>query len=573
MYAPGVSSELPQPGQRIGRYRVESLLGEGGMGAVFAATNDVTGRAVAIKWMLPSMARSDEAVARFLAEARATARIEHPNVIQVLDMGQDGSAPFLVMERLRGESLGERLARVGRMSSAETLAVMIPACRGIAEAHSEGIIHRDLKPDNIFLCQGKDGSPRPPKVLDFGISKLYEEGDAKKLTQTGSIMGTPLYMSPEQVAARLDPDPAFDVYSIGVVLYECMAGRVPFDADGLFSLLQKIGSGDATPLRVAAPDVPPEVAEVVMRAMHVNRAHRYSSMLELAGELQRVQAHATSTSPMTPTRSGADMSQGTGPLIAPTSMGAPMGAPAHPPTSAHGQHPATAQHAAPLAATHVAAPQAPPDRTGLIVLGMAVGLLVVILIVGIGVAVVVKNMTNAPADTSIVPIGDAPAVQLGPNTGGAPARVEGLEIGLQFGGACTPSFQGRTTVIGSNGTLTISSIEGMGISGMITLGLPATAATSGVAVMSTRGRVDAPDTILHVMTGQTLWMNMAQDPSAVLTSGTPDPIGGQIRVRRFDANAAIADVTFEHVILQNMEDGSLCTIDGMLQTSGPVMGY
>src|SRR5690606_24411842 len=135
-----VVGDLPKPGDVIGvRYRIESLLGKGGMGAVFAAVNQATGRAVAIKWMLPSAARTKEAVARFLAEARATAKIEHPNVIQILDVGQDGDAPFLVMERLRGRSLAERLER-GRLSPEETLAVLIPALRGIAEAHAEGII-------------------------------------------------------------------------------------------------------------------------------------------------------------------------------------------------------------------------------------------------------------------------------------------------------------------------------------------------------------------------------------------------------------------------------------------------
>lgn len=543
------------------------------MGAVYAATNDVTGRAVAIKWMLPSVARSAEAVARFLAEARATARIEHPNVIQVLDMGQDGAAPFLVMERLRGESLGERLARVGRLSVAETLAVMIPACRGIAEAHSEGIIHRDLKPDNIFLCEGKDGSPRPPKVLDFGISKLYEEGDAKKLTQTGSIMGTPLYMSPEQVAARLDPDPAFDVYSVGIVLYECLAGRLPFDADGLFALLQKISSGDATPLRVAAPDVPPEVEEVVMRAMHVNRAFRYSSMEELAAELQRVQAHATPMSAMVRPDT-APRSPGTGPLISPTSVGSAAhpqtGHGGYPPTSHDGQ--AATPHPSPRPGhpvTAYSATAAPPDRTGLIVLGMAVALLVVLLIVGIGVAVVVKNMTNAPPDPSYSPVvSDAPGVQEGPSTGTLPTA--GFDADLQFGGACAPRFQGRTIVIGGSGTLTMTSTEGTTIGGMLTLGFSQAVTASGVAAISTRGRIDAPDTIVHVMAGRTMWMNMAKDASDVLTSSAPDPIAGQVRIQRFDGDAAISDVTFDHVVLQNMEDGSLCTIDGTLRTSGPV---
>ena len=595
MYAPRVSLELPQPGQRIGRYRVESLLGEGGMGAVFAATNDVTGRAVAIKWMLPSVARSDEAVARFLAEARATARIEHPNVIQVLDMGQDGLAPFLVMERLRGESLGERLARVGRMSSAETLALMIPACRGIAEAHSEGIIHRDLKPDNIFLCEGKDGSPRPPKVLDFGISKLYEEGDTKKLTQTGSIMGTPLYMSPEQVTAHLAPDAAFDVYSMGVVLYECLAGRAPFESDGIFGLLQKISAGDATPLRVAAPDVAPEIAEVVMRAMHINREYRYSSMTALADELERVRAYASAAPPIsTATRVDQVRGPATGPLVAPTSSGHPatshgnhaafshgshpQTAHANHPQTAHASHPPTALGGQPPTAfstppstpPDAALPTQPPDRTGLIILSMAVGLMVILLAVGVGVAVAVKHMTNAPPDPSYVPMGDDTPGD--PNTG-APPNAEGLEVDLQFEGTCAPRFQGRTMVNSSNGNLSITSFENSALSGSLSLSFSEGAIAAGVATFSTRGVLDAPETRVHVMHDGKVWLNMSKDGSQVLAGTSPDPIAGQVRIRRFDADAAISDVTFEHVVLQNADDGSLCTIDGTLRTNGPQAAF
>ncbi|MEM7609492.1 MAG: serine/threonine-protein kinase [Myxococcota bacterium] len=295
--------DLPQPGDFVGgRYKIDSLLGEGGMGAVFAATNGATGRPVAIKWMLPAMAKSQEALARFLAEARTTARIEHPNVIQILDVGQDGEAPFLVMERLRGESLGECLARRTRLAPAEAVDIVLAACQGIQEAHGEGIIHRDLKPDNIFLCQGKDGTPRPPKVLDFGISKLFDEtGGGQKLTQTGAIMGTPLYMSPEQLDGRTEPDAAFDVYAMGVVLYESLSGASPYDADTFFVLVQQIVGGQFRPLKTAAPWLSDPLVQVVERSMHPNRAQRYTTMRDLIAELQRVRpglATADQTGPM-----------------------------------------------------------------------------------------------------------------------------------------------------------------------------------------------------------------------------------------------------------------------------------
>src|SRR5262245_16188204 len=187
--------ELPQPGSVIaGRYRIESLLGQGGMGAVFAAVDARTGRAVALKWMSPSQIESADAVMRFLAEARATATIEHPNVVAVLDVGREGQAPFLVMERLRGESLRARLAG-GCLHWMEAIDLLIPACRGIAEAHREGVIHRDVKPDNIFLCETRGSNVPTVKVVDFGVAKL--RGAAGSLTKTGVVLGTISYMSPE----------------------------------------------------------------------------------------------------------------------------------------------------------------------------------------------------------------------------------------------------------------------------------------------------------------------------------------------------------------------------------------
>ena len=243
--------------------------------------------------MKPQMAKSPEALARFLAEARTTARIEHPNVIQILDVGQDGDAPFLVMERLRGESLGERLERDKRIPPAEAVDIIIAACNGVAEAHSEGIIHRDLKPDNIFLCESKDGQPRAPKVLDFGISKLFDDGGGKQqqLTQTGAIMGTPLYMSPEQLDGRTEPDARFDVYAMGVVLFETLAGTTPYNADTFFVLVQQIVAGNCVPLAQAAPWVPAELCALVGRAMHPKREMRFATMGELVVGLRHIKEH------------------------------------------------------------------------------------------------------------------------------------------------------------------------------------------------------------------------------------------------------------------------------------------
>ncbi|MFK7989757.1 MAG: serine/threonine protein kinase [Sandaracinaceae bacterium] len=278
---------LPQPGDVIAsQYRVDSLIGMGGMGAVFAGAHLRTERAVAIKWMLPAAAASADALQRFIAEARVTARIEHPNVVHIYDFGEDEGAPFLVMERLRGESLRERLDRVGRLSADHALRLIVPAMRGVAEAHREGIIHRDIKPDNIFLCQGKDGSEREAKVVDFGISKLYDGGASKNLTGTGMMMGTPHYMSPEQLNAPKDADVRFDVYALGVVLYETVTGRCPYDAEGIFQLVGQIMSSEPPSPRQFAPEVSPELEAVVLRAMHRDRSERYPDVASLIEALE-----------------------------------------------------------------------------------------------------------------------------------------------------------------------------------------------------------------------------------------------------------------------------------------------
>lgn len=287
------ANALPQAGQTLdGKYRIERLLGEGGMGAVFQGVNIATERPVAIKWLKPSLS-SREAVKRFLAEARITARIEHPNVIEILDMGQAGGAPYLVMELLRGESLAERIEE-GPIPPAEAVEILIAATRGVAEAHREGVIHRDLKPDNIFLCVGKDGSKRQPKVLDFGISKLGDKGKATALTQTGSIVGTPYYMSPAQLQGE-KAVPFFDTYALGVVLFEALSGRTPHEGNTLLELVANIVSHAPPSLLSFAPHVPPELAAICERALRSQGG--YTAANELLADLEELKNRLT-TGPM-----------------------------------------------------------------------------------------------------------------------------------------------------------------------------------------------------------------------------------------------------------------------------------
>lgn len=550
---------LPKPGDLIGvRYRIESMLGQGGMGAVFAAVNQATGRSVAIKWMLPGAARSQESLARFLAEARATAKIEHPNVIQVLDVGQAGECPFLVMERLRGRSLGERLTR-GRLSPHETLSVILPACRGVAEAHNEGILHRDLKPDNIFLCEGKDGSPRPPKVLDFGISKLYEEGGGQSLTRTGVAMGTPQYMSPEQLSAAADADVRLDVYAMGVVLYECLTGRPPYDGDGLFELVQQIAAGSPTPIRHLAPDVSPELEAVVMRAMASDRDHRHSSMHELVLDLERVSQRVQGGSaphPALPSTAAAFASSLPG-------ASTPVGG-----TGAHHGHSAQPSSGG-FAPGAVRAPSRGSSKLP-IVLGCG-ALALLLFTLSLGGAAYLFFQRDA-ADPAIEPTGGGPSARdvfdLGGQTEPTGSSDRTPRIDVTFSGACNPRFNNRLMVTGNAGSLNVMSTNMVGMTGAIMLTLEE---EPGTINLSTQHRMDT-QTAINVMVGQRLWTNMTIDIVAVQAGRIPDPVSGSITVTELDATLAVADVTFNDLTLQSTQDGSLCTLNGRLQTFGTTYG-
>jgi serine/threonine protein kinase len=278
---------MPKTGDSIaGKYKIDQLIGVGGMGAVFAATHQFTGKRVALKWMLPELARDNDAVHRFMREAHAAGRINHPNVVDVYDVGQHEDSYFLVMEYLQGEPLTSALARRD-MTPSEMLVLLLPAMRGVAAAHRQGVVHRDLKPDNIFLAYEEDGVRREAKVLDFGISKVTNEDNRDmRLTRTGAVVGTPYYMSPEQIRGSSGLDKRADIYAVGVILYEALSGQVPFRAETYGALVLEIATGVAQPLDQLVPGLSPDLSSVVLRAMARDVAQRYSTMEALISALE-----------------------------------------------------------------------------------------------------------------------------------------------------------------------------------------------------------------------------------------------------------------------------------------------
>ncbi|MCZ7677341.1 MAG: serine/threonine protein kinase [Sandaracinaceae bacterium] len=259
------------------RYRLEKQLGEGGMAEVFRAEDIASGRRVAVKILRPEIATNPEAVERTKREGELLSQIDNPAIVQVETFGQleDGTV-FLVMELLEGETLGERIRR-GPLDPAELAPIVAGTCAGLHAAHSRGIVHRDLKPDNVFLCPTEHGLQ--VKLLDFGISKVY---GGQKLTQTGEVLGTPRYMSPEQLGAEPDVDARVDVYALGVILYEALSGKPPFLASTPTDLIIAILNGKVAPLRSLRPDLPAGVESVVMRAMSKVRAARFDTAMAMA---------------------------------------------------------------------------------------------------------------------------------------------------------------------------------------------------------------------------------------------------------------------------------------------------
>jgi beta-lactam-binding protein with PASTA domain/predicted Ser/Thr protein kinase len=274
------------------RYRVEARIGAGGMAEVFRGIDPVLNRTVAIKVLLPQFARDAGFVARFRREAQAAARLSHPNIVGVFDTGSDGDTQYIVMEFIEGRTLAEFLATGRRLTTEQSIEIGQKIASALGVAHAQGIVHRDIKPANVMVT--RDGTV---KVMDFGIARMQSLETAP---QTSSVLGTPAYLSPEQAQGQA-VDARSDLYSLGVVLYELLAGRPPFTGDSPVAIAYKQVNETPVPPSALNREVPPALDAVVMKALSKNPANRYQTAAELSADLERAKrGQAVEATPLLP---------------------------------------------------------------------------------------------------------------------------------------------------------------------------------------------------------------------------------------------------------------------------------
>lgn len=291
MVAPGTQTSAPvKEGEVLAsKYRIEQVIGVGGMGIVVSAMHLELDQRVALKFLLPQAAQNDELVGRFVREAKASVKLKGTHVAKVLDVGRmDDGRAYIVMEYLEGRDLGAELkASREQFQIKDAVSWMLQACEGLAEAHALGIIHRDLKPGNLFLTRSSDGK-HLVKVLDFGISKSINpnSSDMLSLTKTEMLLGSPLYMAPEQMRSSKYVDERSDIWALGAIAYELLTRRVPFEADTLLDLCFKVAQEGCPDIVELRPEVPPELSDVVMRCLEKEPEQRWNDIGELANALE-----------------------------------------------------------------------------------------------------------------------------------------------------------------------------------------------------------------------------------------------------------------------------------------------
>jgi serine/threonine-protein kinase len=360
-----------------GKYTLERKLGQGGMGAVWRAEHRELRSPVAIKVIDEQIAGSADALARFMREAQSAAALRSPHVVQILDYGSDRGVPFIAMELLEGESLATRLERVGRLPPAEVARIITEVARAIGKAHELAIVHRDLKPDNIYLVHNDE--TEVTKVLDFGIAKatLGLGVVSGSETRTGAILGTPHYMSPEQAEGTKLVDHRTDLWALGVIAFECLVGRRPFDSDALGSLLLAICTRPI-PVPSAYGCLLPGFDAWFARACARELGERFQSARELATELRRIAGGEGRDSAVVDDSRGAFSA--TAPMLTPFVAVPPTGS---------------------------GAATAPPARSKAPALAVVLGGVVAVALVGAGVALVTHK---APAEPAAEPLHAAPSV-------------------------------------------------------------------------------------------------------------------------------------------------------------------
>ncbi|NVB82699.1 MAG: protein kinase [Kofleriaceae bacterium] len=373
----------PLLGTTIERYRLERVLGEGGMGRVYLAVQPAIGSRVAIKVLSEECSRNAELLERFFAEARAVNLIRHENIVSVLDLAQlpDGR-PFIIMEFIEGHTLGHHVRKTAAPLGG-VAQVIGEVLAGLAAAHAIGIVHRDLKPDNVLVTV--EGHA---KILDFGIAKLApaHRADVSPRTKTGALLGTPAYMAPEQISGAGNVDARTDIYSMGIVLYEAVTGTVPFSGGTLFDLMRAHLEEAPPPPRARRPDLPPAMEQVILQALAKDPAHRFQSVTAMAQAL----AHAASALPAEQWR---PLSTRGGPRISASGIG--------PPTTEKQATPGAFRSTAVAPKTE----KDPPRRRGIIV-GM-----IAAASIGVGVtALVLSSRSDSPKQDVRIAEVEQPAV-------------------------------------------------------------------------------------------------------------------------------------------------------------------
>jgi len=281
-------------GQTIGNYKITAKLGEGGMGVVFLAEHPVIGKKVAMKAIHPELSRNAEVISRFMIEAKSVNQIGHEHIVDISDFGTTpGGEFYFVMEYLQGQAMAERLKAVTRMPAPQALNIAGQVADALGASHDHGIIHRDLKPENIYLV-ARGSSKDFVKVLDFGLAKLTGRGEEKvsHKTRTGSVMGTPFYMAPEQCEGKASIDHRADIYSLGVILFEMLTGKVPFGGEGYGEIIVKHITMPAPSARAIVPELSPALDAVLFRAMAKNPDHRFQTMAELRDAMMDPEGYA-----------------------------------------------------------------------------------------------------------------------------------------------------------------------------------------------------------------------------------------------------------------------------------------